>query len=248
MHTMLNHSLRDLKDLKFSGQDLAIIVGDVLYAIAINAFLAIKEDGKRKEKAFERFIDAAVYTGGGQFIELLYGAENIDKISLEHIYKIYDCKTAHYSFASPLAAGAILGGAKPQQVEKLSQYGLYMGRAFQIKDDIVGLFEDEKYIGKSNLTDLKEAKKTVLIWYAYHHANREGKRTIKKILSKEKVSRSDLKKMREIIITTKALKYAKQSITTLIGKAQKLHESSTMHGTYKNVLDTYTRGLLKITP
>ena len=107
---------------------------------------------------------------------------------------------AVHSFASPLAAGAILGGAEQQQVDQLAQSGLYLGRAFQIKDDIVGLFDDEKNIGKPNLTDLKEGKKTILIWYAYQHSGRQDKRTIKKIFSKDKVGRRDLKKIQDIII------------------------------------------------
>ena len=58
MHKMLDNHLAKFKNIKFSGQDLGIVVGDVMYAIAINAFLAINEDFTRKQRALKRFIEA----------------------------------------------------------------------------------------------------------------------------------------------------------------------------------------------
>ena len=107
MHKMLNRHLANYKKIKFTGQDLTIVIGDVMYAMALEAFLSIKEDMLRKEAALKKLIQAAIYTGSGEFIELLFGAKNIDKITKEDIYKIYDLKTANYTFATPLCMGAI---------------------------------------------------------------------------------------------------------------------------------------------
>ncbi len=91
MHKMLNSHLAKHKNIKFSGEDLSIVIGDVLYALAIEAFLAIRENPTRKEKALRKFIQAAMYTGSGEFIELLAGIKEINQIQKKEIYnKIYN--------------------------------------------------------------------------------------------------------------------------------------------------------------
>jgi geranylgeranyl diphosphate synthase type I len=244
MHQMLNNYLSRNKNLKFNGQDLAIVAGDVMYAIAIHAFLAIKENMTRKEKALKKFIRAAIYTGSGEFIELLCGIKDIAQTPKEDIYNIYDFKTANYTFATPLAAGAILAGASDREVDRLFQYGVYLGRAFQIKDDILGMFGDEKKIGKSNLTDLKEAKKTLLIWRAFNQSDKKNKKAIKIILGKRNVDRRDLLRMRKIVTASGALDYAQKEISRCINQAQTLIATSRLGTPYKNSLQAYVKGLL----
>jgi geranylgeranyl diphosphate synthase type I len=244
MHKMFENYLKRFKNIKFNGQDLALIVGDVIYARAIESFLSIKENTGRKEKALRKFINSAIRTGIGEFTELLSGIKNIEKVSRQDIYRIYDYKTASYTFASPLSCGAMLAGADEKQTNKLYKYGIYLGRGFQIKDDISGMFSEEKEIGKSALTDLQEAKKTILIWYAYHNSTKKDKATIRKVLAKNKVKRGDLLKMRKIIRLSGALDYAKGEISNLLRKAQDIIKSSRMHKKYKAFLNNYSQKLL----
>jgi geranylgeranyl diphosphate synthase type I len=245
MHKMLNNYLAKYhKDIKFNGQDLAIVAGDVMYATAIHAFLSINEDMVRKEKALRNFIKAAIFTGSGEFIELLYGIKDIAKITKQDIYKIYDYKTAHYTFSSPLCSGAILAGARNEEIQRLTQYGIYLGRAFQIKDDILGMFADEEKIGKSTLTDLQEAKKTLLIWYTYHHSSLKNRRVIKRIFAKETVCKADLSKIRKIIILSSVLDFAKKELFSLRKRAQSLLKSSLMKAKYKAFLAQYSQEIL----
>lgn len=246
LHIMLSNYLKGAKFIKFNGQDLAIIAGDVLYAMAIEAFLSIKEDLARKEQALKKLIEATVYTEGGEFIELLSGIKDIAKIKKEDIYKIYDYKTAYYTFASPLVIGAILAGAKKDELQKLLQYGIYLGRAFQIKDDILGMFGEEKKIGKSVLADLQEAKKTILIWYAYHHSNKENKLAIRRILSKEHADKEDLLKMRKVIVACGGLEYSQKEITKFLREAQAVITSSKMRTKYKAFLKRYCEKILDL--
>lgn len=236
MHRMFDSYLSRHKKLKFNGQDLAIVAGDVMYAMAIHAFLAIKEDMSRKEEALRKFIQAAIYTGSGEFIELLCGIKDITQTSQKDIYNIYDFKTANYTFATPLASGAILAGAGESQIKRLFQYGVYLGRAFQIKDDILGMFGEEEKIGKSNLTDLKEAKQTLLIWRAFNRADNRNKKTIKNLLGKKNAGRKDLLRIRKIVTETGALDYCQKEIRRSIAGAEKLLASSQIGVAYKNAL------------
>ena len=245
MHALLNKYLSGNKMVKFSGEDLAVVVGDVMYAMALDAFLAVKENPQRKEIALRKLISAALYTGSGEFIELLLGINPIEKVTQKDIYKIYDYKTANYTFASPLTIGAVLAGAGTSQIKKLYSYGMLLGRAFQIKDDIIGTFGEEKEIGKSNLTDIKEAKRTLLLWYAFNHANKNDKIIIKRIIAGKSVKNTDLIKMRQIIVATGALSYAQKQIKNLYSKALTQISNLEMDKNYKEALDAFSKKILK---
>lgn len=246
MHALFNQYLSKNNKIRITGQDMAIVAGDVMYALAINAFLSIKENPVRKEAALKKLLESALYTGSGEFIELISGAKKIGGITKNEIYKIYDLKTANYTFSAPLTIGATLAGANLRQNEILSDYGLYIGRAFQIKDDVIGIYSDEAEIGKSNLTDLQESKKTLLIWYAYRRSRPKGRRAIEKILSKEKVNHKDLKEIREIISDCGALGQIKEEVISLINKANCRLESSEILPQYKKSLRLYSQELLKL--
>jgi geranylgeranyl diphosphate synthase type I len=246
MHKRLENYLSSHKNIKFDGQDLSLVVGDIMYAMAIHAFLSIKEDVARKERALKRFVEAAINTGAGEFAELLYGIKDIKDITKQDVYKIYDLKTAFYSFAAPLSTGAILAGANRVEAERLFKSGMCLGRAFQIKDDILGIFADEKKTGKSSLTDLQEGKKTILIWRAYNNSNMKDRLYIRRILSKGKVTRTDLLKIRKILAASGALDYAKKEISLFSKKAEAFLEPSVMRSKYKNLLRDYTKELLDL--
>lgn len=246
MHAMLNKPLIKCKDIKFNGEDLAIVAGDIIYALAIDAFLSVKETPQRKEAALKKFTEAAILTGGGEFVELLYGIKKIDKITIADIYKIYDLKTANYTFSAPLCIGAILAGAKIKELKILSDLGVYLGRAFQIKDDYLGIFAKERKIGKSNLTDLKEAKKTILIWHAYHNSDKKNKLTIKKIFAKNNADKRDLLIIRKILADCKTPQYAQGKINALIEKAELLIRRSGMLSAYKEAFINYAKEMLTL--
>ena len=148
------------------GYDLGIVAGDILYAFAIDAFLSIKEDPYRKERALKYFIQTAAVTAMGEFIDTIHGVEKIEKIKEKDVFLNYTLKTARYTFDCPLVTGAILAGADNRDIKKISDLGLYVGQAFQIQDDIIGIFDSEKNIGKSILSDLDEAKKPLLVCHA----------------------------------------------------------------------------------
>jgi geranylgeranyl diphosphate synthase type I len=245
MHTMLNGYLKKYPKAKFSGEDLAIVIGDIMYAAAIESFLLVKEDPTRKERALRKFVEAACYTGCGEFIDTLSGAKDISDISIDDIYAVYDYKTAYYTFSCPITSGAILGGAKEKDVKLLHQFGIYLGRAFQIKDDILGVFAEEKITGKSSTTDLEENKKTLLLWHAYQNSSTTNKKYFKNTLKKEKISRSDLLKIRQIMIETGSLAYAKTQITTLLQQAIESLNKTSIKTKYLKILSNYSKDILK---
>lgn len=246
VHSMLNSHILKFKKVKFNGQDLAIVAGDVIFAAAMNTFLAVKENPLLKEKALQKMIETAMLTGSGEFIELVNSLKKIETLTKEEVYKVYDYKTAYYTFSGPLIIGATLAAAKQKEINLLNEYGLYLGRAFQIKDDILGMFYEEKVTGKSIMCDLQEAKRTILIWYAYNMCKKEEKTTIKKIFAKNKVSLNDLTKMRNIIKNCGALDCAKEELRRFRDKALAIAQKTTINRYYKSFLQSYPLTILDL--
>ncbi|MCF7873352.1 MAG: polyprenyl synthetase family protein [Candidatus Omnitrophica bacterium] len=244
MHAMFDNYLAKNKKAKFNGNDLGIVVGDIVYALAINAFLSIKENFGRKEKALRNFVKAAIFTGSGEFIELINGIKPLNKLKKSDIYKIYDYKTAFYTFSCPLSTGAILAGVNKKEIDKINAYGKCLGRAFQIKDDILGIFGDEKKTGKSQTSDLQEAKKTLLIFYAYNKSRKKQQVKIKDLLLKEQINKKDLALIQKLILQSNSLNLAKKDIQNLIKKSQKILDQLAMKKSYKKALNNYFLPLL----
>jgi geranylgeranyl diphosphate synthase type I len=246
MHIMLGRHLARFKTPQVSGADLAIVIGDILYALGIEAFLAVDVPPARKEKALHQFIKAGVFTGVGEFIELETGLIDLDKLQKEAIYRVYDYKTAYYTFAYPLCIGATLAGADDTEVQKLCEYGTRLGRAFQIRDDIIGMFRDEQDIGKSALTDLQEAKKTVLIWYAYTNGADNQRKRVSELMQKPNIGIDDLREMRGILTDTGALDYAKSEIISLVAEAKEILKATAVKPGYRSMLLTFADKMLSL--
>src|SRR5690606_34006077 len=73
-------------------------------------------------------------------------------------------KTASYSFIYPLLTGAVLASAPATAFERMRNYGKHLGIAYQLSDDLLGLYGDEESIGKPVISDLREGKKTHLFY------------------------------------------------------------------------------------
>ena len=167
MHRMMNKSYKAGKDNEL-GPNLSIVAGDMIYAFSIDTFLSLDEKPARKENALIDFTKAAIYTGGGEYIDVVNSVTPIDKVTEQDIYMTYILKTAKYTFEYPMVIGAKLAGAPAKEIQKLSSLGILLGEAFQIQDDMLDIFFTSKEIGKSALSDLEESKKTLLLWKAYN--------------------------------------------------------------------------------
>jgi geranylgeranyl diphosphate synthase, type I len=97
----------------------------------------------------------------GQFLDVSVQARG--DADVEQSMRVLRYKSAKYSVERPLHIGAALAGASPSTVEALSAYGLPLGEAFQLRDDLLGVFGDPEVTGKPTGDDLTEGKRTVLV-------------------------------------------------------------------------------------
>ena len=246
LHKVFEKKLSKKKNINFRGEDLGIIAGDIINSLALKAFISIDIDGKAKEKALNLLNEAVIYTGAGQFLEFMNLTKDINKISRDNINKVYDYKTAFYTFSFPLAIGATLSGVSDGEMSKLKRFGLHFGRAFQIKDDIIGTFGDKKRTGKSVTSDLEEGKRTILLYEAYRLGNAKEKKILNAFLKKTKKTKNDFKTIKGIIKSTGSLDHAKNEISLLSKKSKTLLKSTKLKPSIKDLLSDYSEKILKV--
>ncbi len=242
LHKVLAHTVPSNNPDKL-GIDLGIIAGDIVYALAIDAFLSIKEPLERKERALKYFIQTAAFTAMGEFIDTVFGVKRIDQVSEKDVFLNYTLKTARYTFDCPMVTGAILAGAPKVDIKKISKFGILIGQAFQIQDDIIGIYETEKNIGKSILSDLAEEKKTIMVVHAYKTLKGKTRAQFLKIFSKKTKTLSDLETVKKIFIESGSLNYALKHVNSRLTKAQAIMAELKMNAEYKSLIE---QSLLKL--
>ena len=235
LHKILGKTVRTVDQEKL-GYDLGIIAGDIVYALAIDAFLSIKEAPDRKERALKYFIQTAAFTAMGEFIDTIHGVEKVNKVKECDVFLNYTLKTARYTFDCPLVTGAILAGADNKDIKQLSKLGILIGQAFQIQDDIIGIFDSQKNIGKSILSDLSESKKTLLVNYTYETLSASKRREFMKFFNKPKKTYKDLVTVRKIFINSGSLEYSLKEVNTRINKTLKILNNLKMKSRYKTTI------------
>lgn len=189
------------------GEPMAILAGDLLFGLSYQSILLGRERGLSDEQiraAFEVLTEASIRVSQGQAYDMGFeGREEVDYH--EYLNMIY-LKTGALIEASA-KLGGIAAGAPSTVVEKLGEYGALVGVAFQVRDDILGVFGDPKKTGKPVYNDLRRGKKTVLVLYALKHGSSEQRNIIMEALKGE-LPEDKLPEVAEIIKETGALDYA----------------------------------------
>ncbi len=184
------------------GTSMAITLGDIASFESLDLVLSSKVDASLKLKIADLITKTSLNTGYGQALDVLGS-----KIRLleKEIMGIIDYKTVDYSVVMPLTVGGILGGATKPKFDAISEFGLYAGRAFQIQDDILGVFGDEKELGKSVISDMHEGKNTILIFKTRELASSSQRQILGRLWGNGAASVKDLETVRTIIKETGAL-------------------------------------------
>lgn len=201
------------KDVEHFGVSIAIIVGDVVSTWGYEILMECCFENDRKLAAFEKLTRIDEETSIGQimdeFLEMGKAAdENV-------IYEMQKYKTAKYSVCGPIQLGAILAGAGKAELDFIEKFSIPLGIAYQIRDDVLGVFGDDYKTGKSVGADIREGKKTLLIFYALEHASAEEKEFLLSCLGDENLSGEKLTRVREIIVNCGSLQYSEDRINEL---------------------------------
>lgn len=175
----------------------AINAGDILCGLCYEALLQSNFEPELTTKAISLLNETTFTVASGQQLDII--ASYSKNMPLNKLISIAKLKTADYSIIMPLQFGATLAIAHPKKLDAMKGYGESVGIAFQLIDDVLGMFGEKKTIGKPGISDLREGKQTVLMYYGMQFASVEDRKILQSSFGNQSASTSDLVKVRNIL-------------------------------------------------
>ncbi len=160
----------------------------------------------------------------GQFLDVvesmrpwggLGDAERVERAS-----RVIRFKSAKYSVQHPLLIGAAVGGLDPVGMDALSRYGLAVGHAFQLRDDLLGVFGDPDETGKPAGDDLREGKRTVLVAQTLAGVDEQARSRVEAMLGRPDLGPDDIEELRAHIEGSGAVDVVEREISSLTDAAR----------------------------
>lgn len=207
------------------GLGIGITLGDLNEPFTVGALLDAPGPLDRRLAALAEYVRMTRETAYGQLLDIQNGATPVDEVREEDVLRVHRLKSAFYTVSSPLRIGAILGGARPALVDDLEAFGLDVGVAFQLRDDVLGTGFDAGDAGKS-ANDLIEGKRTLLVVRAWAAADVEGRAAITAVLNQPAATAAAVEAARDVIRATGSLAYSEKRIAELSRRACRRIERS----------------------
>ncbi|WP_307812491.1 polyprenyl synthetase family protein [Phycicoccus sp. CSK15P-2] len=179
------------------------------------------EDLARGRTVFDRMRTQLM---AGQFLDVVESVRPWEGVADEERVaragRVIRYKSAKYTVEHPLLLGATVGGLGPAGLDALSRYGLDVGRAFQLRDDLLGVFGDPEETGKPAGDDLREGKRTVLLAHALAGAGVDARERVERLVGRADLERTDVDELRGIISGSGAVEVVEAEIDRLAASAR----------------------------
>ncbi len=185
------------------GAGAAILIGDALLAWTDQMYHGSGLPPQALRRG-QQVLDAMrTEVISGQFLDLVNQASGRDSVA--SAMRVVTYKTAKYTVERPLHLGAALAGSQPQVAAAFTGYGIPLGIAFQLRDDVLGVFGDPDKTGKPVSGDVREGKRTVLVALARERADAAQARLLDDSLGDRSLADSAAAQVRKVITKTGAL-------------------------------------------
>ncbi len=185
------------------GDGAAILLGDLCLSWSDEMLYRSGFDGPALARAKVIYDRMRTELMAGQYLDLLEQARS--EASPERALLVVRYKSAKYTIERPLHLGASLAGGDEHLMAALSAYGLPLGEAFQLRDDVLGVFGDPAETGKPAGDDLREGKRTLLVATAMERADADQAAQLRAGLGDPHLGAGAIVALREVIIATGAL-------------------------------------------
>jgi geranylgeranyl diphosphate synthase type I len=182
------------------GAGAAILLGDLCLAWSDEMLLS---SGLTNPAALAVFDQMRAELMGGQYLDLLEQVRGDGTV--ESALRVARFKSAKYTIVEPLHLGAALAGAGPEVLDVYSAYGMPLGEAFQLRDDVLGVFGDPAVTGKPAGDDLREGKRTVLVAMALQEATPAQADLLRTRLGEPALDAAGIDLLREVLVSTGAV-------------------------------------------
>lgn len=211
------------------GRAAAILLGDLLVAwsddlleeaVAESAFAPAV---RREYAAMRR--DVTI----GQYLDVAEESAYVVAPDAEHAdraLRVASYKSARYSVQQPLLIGAALAGADDAQRDVLARFGHGVGLAFQLRDDVLGVFGDAAVTGKPSGDDLREGKRTVLVAFTREAVDADDRADLDRMLGDRELDDSQVARLQSMIAGSGALGRLEDRIAALAADADAALEAA----------------------
>jgi geranylgeranyl diphosphate synthase, type I len=216
------------------GVGAAILLGDLCLSWADEVLLTSAFPDADLRRAKVLYDEMRTELMAGQYLDLLEQARGGG--SVERALRVVRYKSAKYTIERPLHLGAALADAPAEVVAAYSDYGLPLGEAFQLRDDILGVFGDPAETGKPAGDDLREGKRTVLVAVAVERSTPAQSDAIRRFLGDPGLDAAGVALLRGIIAETGALDHTEALIGTLLEDSLAALHSTDLEPTAREVL------------
>ncbi|WP_298875474.1 polyprenyl synthetase family protein [uncultured Microbacterium sp.] len=204
------------------GRSGAILLGDLLVAWSddlLEEGLADAPTAAATRRAYAQMRrDVTI----GQFLDVAEESAYTvypDDTHADRALRVASYKSARYSIQQPLQIGAALAGADDAQLAALGRFGHDVGMAFQLRDDVLGVFGDTAETGKPVGDDLREGKRTVLVAYARERLAPEDRRDVDALLGDPALDAEQVGILQRTIVDTGALARTEELIADYARRA-----------------------------
>ena len=215
------------------GAAAAILLGDLLLGWSDEMLRRCGLPWDRVGPALDLFDRCRSEVIAGQFLDVSVQARG--RADVDTAMTVLRYKSAKYSIERPLHIGAALAGAGPATLEALSSFGLPLGEAFQLRDDLLGVFGDPETTGKPAGDDLIEGKRTVLVALALDAASPADAAVLDEALGR-RLSLDEVEELRRIIDSSGAQAQVEQVIEELARLAVGALDVAAIDDTAREVL------------
>ena len=180
------------------GNSVALCLSDAALYLSWKILLSSNLPRELVINAGSIYANYIVRLAFGQSLDLtVTGMEDYKE---DDVLKVIWTKSGEYTGLLPLMVGAALAGGKDsQKLENIKNYARCFGWAFQIQDDILGLYADEEKLGKPVGSDLREGKNTLFMLYLRKNGTQPQKKFQSRILGNKDITKEDVKKMRRML-------------------------------------------------
>lgn len=202
------------------GHSMGILAGDILASVAYDLVCRAPVAAERRFRVLAQVNRMLFETGFGEVLDVLNDLRS--EASRAHLLKVHVLKTSRYSFASPLLIGASSCEVSERQRELLEQFAMPIGIAYQLHDDLLGMFGDEEKIGKPVQSDLRQGKQTLLMIEAYQRCTPTQRQTLDAALGNPHVTLDQVKEVKKIVRDTGAYDYS-------VGLARRFQQMSVQY-------------------
>lgn len=196
---------------KHIAESIALLAGDLIFSFAHEVMASA--DNVEAQKIFFNMVEEVV---AGQMLDVSFMLTyKVDSNTIEHKNIL---KTALYSFVNPMLIGSRLARSTFHD-ESYRSFGLYLGQAFQVQDDLLDIIGNSKNTGKQTFLDIQEGQHTILTQYVFERANERDVEVLMSLFGKP-IDDHGRKVLSRLFESTGSIDSAQKEVVDLIAKAR----------------------------